>query len=70
MYVLYHDLLGVRPLEPGFRTFAVEPMTDVADTCSGRVPVPGGEIVVEWEPVDGEMKLTVDGPAGMREAED
>ncbi|MBT7699024.1 MAG: family 78 glycoside hydrolase catalytic domain [Verrucomicrobia bacterium] len=66
VYVLYHDLLGIRPLEPGFRTFTVEPMTNVADTCTGRVPVPGGEIVVQWETIDGEMKLTVDGPVGMR----
>lgn len=67
LYVLYHDVLGVRPLEPGFRTFAVEPMTDVTETCSGRMPVPGGEIVVQWVQVDGDVQVKVEAPEGMQE---
>lgn len=67
IYVLYHDVLGIRPIEPGFRTFCVAPMTTVADDCTGRVPVPGGEIVVRWEHVNGEVQVRVDAPEHMRE---
>ncbi len=66
VYVFYHDLLGVRPLAPGFSRFAVEPMTDCCSTMSGRVPVPGGEIVVQWEATgEGNGHLVVDAPAGI-----
>ena len=66
LYVLYHDVLGVRPLDPGFRTFTVDPMPEVSDTCCGRVPVPGGKIAVRWEHADGVVQVAVDAPEGMR----
>jgi len=66
VYVLYHNLLGVRPLTPGFRTFAVDPMTDVIESCSGQVPVPGGEIKVSWDDVDGEARVKVDTPENLQ----
>ncbi len=66
IYVFYHDLLGVRPLAPGFSRFAVDPMTDVCSAMSGRVPVPGGEIVVAWEGMGDEKgQLRVDAPANI-----
>ena len=42
-------LLGVEPLEPGFRTFrlAPQPPNDLA-WARGRVPTPHGTIEVEW----------------------
>jgi len=59
VYVLHHDVLGVRPLTPGFRSFVVEPMNMPHD-LAGRVPFPGGEIQVRREPVGSdEVDLTV-----------
>jgi len=49
LYVYYHDLLGVRPLEPGYRRFAIDPITSGTTACCGAVPVPGGEISLAWE---------------------
>ena len=64
VYVLYHDVLGVRPLKPGFRTFAVEPLR-VVDACSGHVPVPGGAISVSWRAdKTGEARCEIAAPAG------
>lgn len=66
VYVLFHDVLGVRPLEPGFRTFAVDPLWQAVGAGSGCVPVPGGEIKVSW--THGglrQMELLVAAPDGL-----
>lgn len=62
LYVYYHDLLGVRPLEPGFRTFAVDPMTDSLTACNGIVPVPGGEISVQWKHPADQVSIGLSAP--------
>jgi hypothetical protein len=69
LYVYYHDLLGVRPLEPGFRSFAVDPITGITADCSGIVPVPGGEIHVEWQHA-GDNARRITAPAHCRQAQD
>jgi hypothetical protein len=42
-------LLGIRPLEPGFRSFTVDPDARLAAGTSGRVPTPHGPIDISWE---------------------
>lgn len=70
LYVLYHDILGVRPLEPGFRTFAVEPLSQAVGAGSGSVPVPCGEISVSWGRSDsGETLCDVTAPAELKRIE-
>jgi alpha-L-rhamnosidase len=69
VYVLYHDVLGVRPLEPGFRTFSADPLTAVAKHGSGRVPIPGGEIRVSWMQADGQTQVSVESPDHVQRAE-
>ena len=39
-------LLGVEPLEPGFRKFSVSPCLEPGETVSGEVPCPYGKIKV------------------------
>jgi hypothetical protein len=39
---------GVRPLEPGFRRFLINPYPDRFASARGRVPVPGRAIEVSW----------------------
>ncbi len=46
-------LLGVRPLEAGFRRFTVDPVVGVTQAASGIVPTPYGEIRIEWVHRDG-----------------
>ncbi len=65
VYVIFHDVLGVRPLEPGFRAFAVDPLWQAVGTGSGSVPVPGGEITVGWKTEGGQVDLQVTSPDGM-----
>ncbi len=48
-YVLSSEVLGVRPVEPGFRVFAVCPQWGDLTTCDGVVPAPCGDIHVSWE---------------------
>ena len=58
-------LLGIEPLEPGFRTFrlAPQPPSDL-DWARGRVPTPHGMIEVEWRRTPASIKLTLSVPDG------
>ena len=62
VYVLYHDLLGVRPIEPGFAKFAVEPLSQAISSCSGTVPTPSGDITVEWKKKGDDVTCNVNAP--------
>ncbi len=53
-------LLGVTPLEPGFRKFLLKPYAGNIPFAKGRIAVPGGEIRVEWQNrKNGALDLTV-----------
>jgi hypothetical protein len=41
-------ILGVKPLSPGFKTFAVEPVAGEIRQVSGSIPTPSGDIKVSW----------------------
>ncbi len=45
-------LLGVTPLEPGFRKFAVRPYAGDLTHLSGEIPTPHGMIKVQWHKAD------------------
>ncbi len=47
--VIPRELCGVRPLEPGFKSFTVEPVNQGLDYLKLRHPVPTGEILLELE---------------------
>jgi len=66
LYVYYHDLLGVRPLEPGFRRFAIDPIPQGAAACRGTVPVPGGEIALAWEQAGDRVRYRLTAPETCR----
>lgn len=48
LYFAYAYLLGVKPVEPGFRVFEFSPVFGVVDRASGVVPTPHGPIDVDW----------------------
>lgn len=52
-------LLGITPLDPGFRRFRVKIWSDGRDQASGEVPTPSGPIKVRWEK-DSRGRLTLD----------
>jgi hypothetical protein len=60
------EVLGVRPLAPGFARFAVEPHPAGLDWARGAFPSPAGDITVAWEHSKGSFRLEVEVPSGCR----
>lgn len=46
---LVTQLLGVKPIKPGFAEFEVVPCGSSIDFAKGSIPTPYGEIYVEWK---------------------
>lgn len=42
-------VLGVRPLQPGFRTFIVDPIRHAPNPVQGVIPTPSGPIKIQWK---------------------
>ncbi len=49
VYFYQAYLLGIKPADPGFRTFTFDPVTDVIHKASGRIPTPFGPVDLAWE---------------------
>ncbi len=63
-YILPAYVLGVRPLEPGFRRVLIEPNpTDLA-WAEGAVPTPHGPVKVSWRNADDAFLIEVEVPVG------
>jgi alpha-L-rhamnosidase len=60
------EVLGVRPLTPGFARFAVEPHPAGLDWARGAFPSPAGDITVAWKHGEGSFRLEVEVPSGQR----
>jgi len=60
------EVLGVRPLTPGFGSFAVEPHPAGLAWARGAFPSPAGNIAVAWEHGDGWFRLEVAVPTDCR----
>ncbi len=59
-------LLGVTPLEPGFRRFEVRPYADeFTHYAAGTVPTPAGPVAVQWQRRENGLHLTIDHPASL-----
>jgi len=57
-------VLGVRPGDPGYRTFSVTPHFGSLRWARGAVPTPFGRILVSWSRDDGRFSLTIQAPPG------
>ncbi|GAA3405171.1 family 78 glycoside hydrolase catalytic domain [Paenibacillus hodogayensis] len=66
VYFYYAYGLGVRPTEPGFRSFRVEPAQAGFERMEGKVPTPYGDIAVKWETCGEGRTIQIDYPAGTR----
>ena len=62
VYYCHRYILGVMPLEPGFRRFQVKPYPGLLTHASGTVPTPYGEIHISWRLLDGLVRLKVECP--------
>ena len=54
-------VLGVQPLQPGWRRVAIHPQPDTLTRLDGKVPTPLGPLLLHWD--KSALKLTL--PAGM-----
>lgn len=66
VFLLAEGLMGVRPLEPGYRRFAVAPQPGSVRAASVTVPTPAGDIRVAYRQIAGG---SVDGMAGVLAAD-
>lgn len=57
-------ILGVVPLDLGFRRFRVKPCSCGLRSASGSVMTPHGRINIRWERKDGGLAVEVDAPDG------
>ena len=57
-------VLGVQPLEPGWRRSIIRPFSGSLTSAEGKVPTPLGPVLVHWKKSD-TFKLSVSLPPGM-----
>jgi alpha-L-rhamnosidase len=57
-------VLGVRPVQPGYKTWLIEPQPGDLFWAKGTVPTPYGPIEVKWKKASGGFALEVSVPAG------
>lgn len=62
----YSGVLGVSPLAPGFKRFAIRVNPGRFHQTRGRVPTPYGNIEIEWERRDNGLKIEAHGPRECR----
>jgi alpha-L-rhamnosidase-like protein len=57
-------VLGVQPVDPGYKTFTVTPHFGSLSWAKGAVPTPYGQIFVSWKKTGDTYSITVQAPAG------
>ena len=63
-YILPGEILGVKPVERGFRRFEVCPRPGFLKWAKGSVPSPLGDIMVQWQKENKKILLEVKTPEG------
>ena len=58
------DVLGIKPVAPGFSAFTVTPHPGDLQWAQGNVPTPHGTIHVSWKLVSGRPVVSVSAPHG------
>ena len=65
-YLLGKWVLGVRPLEPGFRKVLIAPTPCGLEKARGTVPLPQGDVRVEWEITGDRFLCRAEIPEGIK----
>lgn len=63
-YLLPQGLFGLRPLEPGYRSFTFRPQPAGPERASVRLPIPGGAISASYARTGDRVDLRLDVPPG------
>ena len=64
LYQMGSQILGVRPLAPGFIRLAIRPLLCDLKWAEGKVPTPHGDVALKWALTANGMRLDVVIPAG------
>jgi len=64
--LLPKNVLGVRPIAPGWSEVRIAPQTGGLEWAEGTIPTPRGEIRVSWKMINGKMDLTYQVPEGVK----
>jgi hypothetical protein len=60
-YLMMAEILGVKPAAPGFSRILISPRVDLIERVHGRIPLPGGEVRIDWHrPAPGQCELRVE----------
>jgi hypothetical protein len=62
VYYYYAWVLGIRPLEPGFKKFLLSPCSSGFNAVKGSVATPSGFVCVEWRKSGNGLHVTATGP--------
>ncbi len=66
LYELPSAVLGVRPASPGYAELEIHPMAGALSWARGTVCTPRGPVHVSWKKENGEIKLEVSPPEGVK----
>lgn len=62
---LYRKVAGIEPLEPGYRSFKIDPIVnDAISSAYASYLSPFGKIKVDWKKMDGFIAMEIDVPVG------
>jgi alpha-L-rhamnosidase len=56
--------LGLRPIQPGYKTWLIEPQPGDLSWAEGRVATPYGPIAVRWQKTPPGLRLEINVPVG------
>lgn len=59
-------LIGIKPLEPGFRSFSFNPTFAPIDYIKGVIPTPAGDIKAGWRREGAQIHLDIEYPATLK----
>lgn len=62
---IYSEILGIKPLKPGFKQFEVSPKFADLSFIQGRIPTPRGDIRIRWKRKGNEIDLEIEYPAAL-----
>ncbi len=63
-YYLTRHVLGVQPLDPGYRRVLISPGVGMLKWAGGKVPTPNGVIECKWKRRNKDILVQVSAPAG------
>lgn len=66
VYFDHAEVLGIKPLTPGFARFSVSPMPGRLHEAKGGVATPQGPISVEWTRSESGLRYHANGPESLR----